>query len=420
MYRDLVVGSNSLVRLNNGNSVHYINFDNAATTPPFQAVLKEIVEFSPIYSSVHRGTGYKSIVSSSIYEEGRDVVLDFVGGDRDYHTVVFLKNTTECINKLSYRLNDTLKDKVVLTTYMEHHSNILPWKYKYNTDFVEIDSHGRLCLEDLEFKLKLYKGKVGLVTVTGASNVTGYTNPIYIIAKLCHKYGAEILVDGAQLIPHSKFLMKSIDDPEHIDYLVFSGHKMYAPFGTGVLVAPRKTFIHGFSEQLGGGTVKFVSTKDTIWAEPPQKEEAGTPNLMGVVALTTSIKTLQILGMKKIEEYERSLTRYALDLLKDIPRIILYDDFDIENKVSIVSFNMDGIGHSELAALLSKEGGIALRNGCFCAQPYIQRLLKMSDEDIEKYKVNEGLPRPGMVRISFGLYNDFNEIYLLAHLLRSL
>lgn len=420
MYRDLVVGSNSLVRLNNGNSVHYINFDNAATTPPFQAVLKEIVEFSPIYSSVHRGTGYKSIVSSSIYEEGRDVVLDFVGGDRDYHTVVFLKNTTECINKLSYRLNDTLKDKVVLTTYMEHHSNILPWKYKYNTDFVEIDSHGRLCLEDLEFKLKLYKGKVGLVTVTGASNVTGYTNPIYIIAKLCHKYGAEILVDGAQLIPHSKFLMKSIDDPEHIDYLVFSGHKMYAPFGTGVLVAPRKTFIHGFSEQLGGGTVKFVSTKDTIWAEPPQKEEAGTPNLMGVVALTTSIKTLQILGMKKIEEYERSLTRYALDLLKDIPRIILYDDFDIENKVSIVSFNMDGIDHSELAALLSKEGGIALRNGCFCAQPYIQRLLKMSDEDIEKYKVNEGLPRPGMVRISFGLYNDFNEIYLLAHLLRSL
>lgn len=420
MYRDLVVGSNSLVRLNNGNSVHYINFDNAATTPPFQAVLNEIVEFSPIYSSVHRGTGYKSIVSSSIYEEGRDVVLDFVGGDRDYHTVVFLKNTTECINKLSYRLNDTLKDKVVLTTYMEHHSNILPWKYKYNTDFVEIDSHGRLCLEDLEFKLKLYKGKVGLVTVTGASNVTGYTNPIYIIAKLCHKYGAEILVDGAQLIPHSKFLMKSIDDPEHIDYLVFSGHKMYAPFGTGVLVAPRKTFIHGFSEQLGGGTVKFVSTKDTIWAEPPQKEEAGTPNLMGVVALTTSIKTLQILGMKKIEEYERSLTRYALDLLKDIPRIILYDDFDIENKVSIVSFNMDGIDHSELAALLSKEGGIALRNGCFCAQPYIQRLLKMSDEDIEKYKVNEGLPRPGMVRISFGLYNDFNEIYLLAHLLRSL
>ncbi len=420
MDKNLILGGNSMVRLANGNYVNYINFDNAATTPPFQSVINEIVSFSNIYSSVHRGTGYKSIVSSAIYDEGREIVLDFVGGNRDYHTVIFLKNTTECINKLSYRLKDTLKDKVVLSTYMEHHSNLLPWKYRYTTDYIEVDPFGRLSLDDLEFKLKLYKGKVGLVTVTGASNVTGYTNPIYTIAKLCHKYGAKVLVDGAQLIPHNPFKMKPIDSPEHIDYIVFSAHKMYAPFGIGALVSPKEIFEKGFSEQVGGGTVKFVSIEDTIWADPPDKEEAGTPNLMGVVALSTSIKTLQKLNMRIIDTYEKSLTKYALELMKDIPGIILYDDMNVEEKVSIISFNMEGLKHNELSAIIAGEGGIALRNGCFCAQPYVQKLLKISDEDIKKYMSNKSLHRPGLVRISFGLYNDYNEIYLLAYLLREI
>ncbi|WP_353095778.1 aminotransferase class V-fold PLP-dependent enzyme [Tissierella praeacuta] len=420
MNKNLIIGGDSTVRLANGKSVHYINFDNAATTPPFKSVIDEIVDFSNTYSSVHRGTGYKSIISSMLYDEGREIVLNFIGGNKDYHTVVFLKNTTECINKLSYRLQDTLKDKVVLSTYMEHHSNLLPWKYKYATDYVEVDSVGRLCLEDLEFKLELYKGKVGLVAITGASNVTGYINPIYDIAKLCHKYGAKILVDGAQLIPHSQFDMRPIYSPEHIDYIAFSAHKMYAPFGTGVLVAPKEIFEKGFSEQVGGGTVKFVSIKDTIWEDPPEKEEAGTPNLMGVIALSTSIKTLQDLDMRNIEDYERSLTRYALELLKDIPRLILYDDMNIEEKVSIISFNMEGLEHNELATILAREGGIAVRDGCFCAQPYVQRLLKIPNEDIEKYMYDESLPRPGLVRISFGLYNDYNEIYLLSYLLKEI
>ncbi|MGJ0846393.1 aminotransferase class V-fold PLP-dependent enzyme [Tissierella praeacuta] len=420
MDKNLIVGGNSLVRLENGNLVNYINFDNAATTPPFQSVLNEIVDFSNTYSSVHRGTGYKSIISSMIYDEGREIVLNFVGGNKEYHTVVFLKNTTECINKLSYRLQDTLKDKVVLSTYMEHHSNLLPWKYRFTTDYVEVDSMGRLCLEDLEFKLKLYKGKVGLVAVTGASNVTGYINPIYDIARICHSYGAKILVDGAQLIPHNHFDMKPIDSPEHIDYIAFSAHKMYAPFGTGILIAPKNTFEKGFSEHIGGGTIKFVSIKDTIWADPPEKEEAGTPNLMGVVALSTSIKTLQNLNIQNIEEYERNLTKYALDLLKNIPQLILYDDMNVEEKVSIISFNMEGLNHDELATMLAREGGIAVRNGCFCAQPYVQRLLKISDEDMKKYMNDESLLRPGLVRISFGLYNDYNEVYLLAYLLNEI
>ncbi|MGN9163711.1 aminotransferase class V-fold PLP-dependent enzyme [Tissierellaceae bacterium HCP3S3_D8] len=420
MYRDLVIGWNSVAEVRGGSKVHYINFDNAATTPPFKSVLKDIVSFSPNYSSVHRGSGYKSIISSKVYDEGRNIVLDFINGNKDYHTVVFLKNTTECINKLSYRLKDTLKDKMVLFTYMEHHSNLLPWKYRYDTDYVEVDRDGRLSMEDLEYKLKKYKGKVGLVAVTGASNVTGYINPVHKIARMCHRYGAKILVDGAQLIPHCPFDMKPIGDPEHIDYVAFSAHKMYAPFGTGVLIAPKDVFREGYSEMIGGGTIDYVSMKDIIWADPPEKEEAGTPNLMGVIALISSIRTLKDIGMKNIEEYERNLTKYAIKLMQDIPNLILYDDLDVDNKVSIISFNIEGLSHYELAAILGSEGGIGVRNGCFCAQPYVQRLLNISEEDIEKYIFDRTISRPGLVRISFGLYNDYDEIYLLAYLLNKI
>lgn len=420
MYRDMVVGCDSKVKINNGNKVNYINFDNAATTPAFKQVLEEIVNFSPNYSSVHRGTGYKSIVSSEVYDRGRELVLDFVGADKGYHTAIFLKNTTECINKLSYRLKDKLGEKIVLFTNMEHHSNLLPWKCRYNTDYVDIDKYGRLSLEDLEYKLKKYNGKVGLVAVTGASNVTGYINPIHEIAEICHKYGAEILVDGAQLIPHCEFHMRPIDDPRHIDYIAFSGHKMYAPFGTGVLIAPKKAFEEGYSEHVGGGVIDYVSMKDVIWAEPPEKEEAGTPNLMGVVALTASIKVLQNIGMKKIEEYERDLTRYALNLIKDIPNLIIYDDFDVDNKVSIISFNMKGLDHTQLATILANEGGIGVRNGCFCAHPYVQRLLNISDREMEKYMKDRSLTKPGLVRVSFGLYNNYDEVYLFYYLLNKI
>ena len=417
MFRDLVVGWDSTARLSNGNETNYINFDNAATTPPFISVLDKIIEFAPNYSSVHRGAGYKSKISSEYYERGRDVVLDYIKGDQDYHTVIFLKNTTECINKLSYRLQDELQGKIVLSTYMEHHSNLLPWKYKYNTDYVKVDSYGRLSLSDLEYKLRYYNGRVGLVAVSGASNVTGYTNPIHEIAKIAYRYGAKILVDGAQLIPHSPFDMKPVGSEEHIDYLAFSAHKMYAPFGTGVLVAPKSTFEKGYSEHIGGGTIKYVSMKDTIWADPPEKEEAGTPNLMGVVALSESIKTLMSIGMENIEAHERNLTVYALNLMRDISNLAIYDDFDTDNKVSIISFNINGLHHEQLANILGNEGGIGVRNGCFCAQPYVQKLLNISDEVMERYRSNENCPKPGLVRISLGLYNTYDEISLFAKLL---
>ncbi len=420
MYKNLIYGENTLIPLANRSKVPCINFDNAATTPPFVSVIKRINDFSLYYSSVNRGTGYKSIISSQFYENARDEVLNFVKGNNKYHTVIFVKNTTEAINKLSYRLKDEIGDGIVLSTYMEHHSNDLPWRNKYKVDYVQVDKNGRLSLDHLEYLLKKYNGKVKLLTVTGASNVTGYLNPIHKIAKIAHKYGSKILVDGAQLVPHHPVDMKPIYHPEHIDYIAFSAHKMYAPFGIGVLIAPKTTFNKGHSEYVGGGTVKLVTPQDVIWEKPPQKEEAGTPNLLGVVALIESLKILKSIGMDKISNYERELTQYTLERIKKIPNIILYDDMDIKNKISIISFNIDSLYHGTVASILSLEGGIAVRNGCFCAQPYIQKLLNISIEEMKKYKQDENLLRPGTVRISFGLYNDYQEVNILIELLNQI
>ncbi|SHK30401.1 aminotransferase class V-fold PLP-dependent enzyme [Tepidibacter formicigenes] len=420
-YKKLVVGVNSKVPLTNGKLVKYINFDNAATTPPFISVLNEILNFSTWYSSIHRGKGYKSQLSSEIYDKSRKIVADFVKADLKYNTVIYVKNATEAINMLCNILSQKYGEFTVLSTCMEHHSNDLPWRKKCKIDYVNIDSLGRLDLNDLKNKLIQHSNSVKLVTVTGLSNVTGYKNPIHKIASLAHKYGSEILVDGAQLIPHAAMDMKAQNHEDHIDYLVFSAHKMYAPFGTGVLIGPKSTFEKKDPDYVGGGTVDIVTHDFVKWTHPPEKYEAGTPNVMGVVALIKAIKTLNKLGMNNLEIHERNLTNYTIENLKLIPDIKLYGDCEnYKDKSSIISFNIEGISHELVAKILSCEGGIAVRNGCFCAQPYIQQLLNISKEEIEKRIIDSNLPHPGMVRISFGLYNDYKEIDILIKMLNKI
>ena len=416
MYKNLVYDK-ILVPLQNGLMTPYINFDNAATTPPFISVMEEINNFSPYYSSVHRGVGYKSIISSDYYERAREIVLKLVAANTGDNIAIFVKNTTEAINKLSYALEDVIQDGIVLTTEMEHHSNILPWRYKYPIDYVEVDNKGRLKLEHLEYLLKKYMGKVKLVAVSGASNVTGYINPVHNIAKISHKYGAKIFVDGAQLVPHYPINMTF---PEPIDFLAFSGHKIYAPFGTGVLIGNRDVFMDKMPDEVGGGTIKLVTKKEVIWGDLPYKEEAGTPNLFGAIALAKSLETLLEIGMEDIANYEKALAKYTLEKMKKIPNIILYSDYNVDEKVPIISFNIDGLYHGDVATILSTEGGIGVRNGCFCAQPYVHKLLGISLKDIEELKRNKELPRPGMVRISFGLYNNYEEIDMFLKLLEKI
>ncbi|KEI01138.1 aminotransferase class V-fold PLP-dependent enzyme [Clostridium botulinum] len=418
-YRKLVVAVNTKVPLINGEYGQAINFDNAATTPPFTTVVDEVIKFMYLYSSVHRGFGYKSQFSTKVYENSRNVVAKFVNCDTKYNSIIFVKNTTEAINKLSNMLYSKLKDYVILSTDMEHHSNDLPWR-KYNIDYIGLDKNFRLSLDDLKTKLQNYNGKVKLVTVTGASNVTGFKNSIHEIAKLAHMYGAKILVDGAQLVPHSAVDMKPMDSDEHIDYLAFSAHKLYAPFGTGVLIAPKSDLNDIPPDYSGGGTVDIV-THDTIkWLDTPSKDEAGSPNVIGVVALSASLKTLSILGMKNIEMYENYLAKYTIDALKTIPDIKLYcDNNPTYNHISTIPFNIKGITHETVAKILSYESGISVRDGCFCAQPYVQKLLKLTPEQIDE-RVKTGSHKPGMVRISLGLYNTTKEIDVLISTLKKI
>ena len=420
-YRNLVAGVNTKVPLINGESTTAINFDNAATTPPFVSVLNEIMEFSSIYSSIHRGTGFKSQYASYLYEDCRRIIANFVNSDLEKDSIIFVKNTTEAINKLAHHIKLNFSEGMVLSTFMEHHSNDLPWRTKFKVDYITVDQYGRLQLEDLENKLIKYKGQVKLVAITGASNVTGYKNPIHKAATIAHKYGALIFVDGAQLVPHAVVDMMPHDSPEHIDFLAFSGHKMYAPFGTGVLIARSDLLQPTAPDIVGGGTVDIVTHKLIKWAELPHKEEAGSPNLMGVLAIVSAMKTLDSLGMKTIELYEKSLTDYAIGKLQLIKDIELYSSIDTkEERVAIVPFNILGLSHDITARILSYEGGIAVRNGCFCAQPYIQWLLGLSPEDIE-LNINEpNITRPGMVRISLGLYNTPSEIDAFIHLLTNI
>ncbi len=410
-YRNLVAGVDTRIPLDNGSYTTGINFDNAATTPPLLSVIKEVDSFIPWYSSVHRGKGYKSVVSTNLYEEGRNTIKDFVMADRDNDTVVYTKNTTEAINILACILSQQKNGRdVVLSTWMEHAANDLPWRDKFTVDYIETDDYGRLSMNNLEDKLKKYKDKVRIVTVTGASNVTGYLNDINTIAELAHRHGAEIHVDGAQLVPHLPVEMKPYGTAAYIDYLSFSAHKMYAPYGSGALIGPKSTFEKGLPYCQGGSAISLVTHNKIWWEEPPHKDEAGTPNLLGIAAMLSAIKALTSLGMDNIFKHEVALLHYAYEKMKSIPGITFYSHPEIQETIGVIPFNVEGVHHSLMSAILSYEAGIAVRNGFFCAHPYCERLLGYSAQDMEDMMKDPNSIFPGIVRASFGIYNGLYEI----------
>ncbi len=258
-------------------------------------------------------------------------------------------------------------------------------------------------------------GRIGLVAVTGASNVTGYLLPIHRLARKAHEVGAEILVDAAQLAPHRPIDMKAPDDPEHLDYVVLSAHKMYAPFGCGALIGPKATFVCGDPEYCGGGTVQAVTTEHVDWADPPDRDEAGTPNAAGAVAMAAAATTLMRIGMERIAAHEEELIRYALSRLARIKGVRIYGEVDPEKageRVAVIPFNIEGVHHALAAAVLGYEGGIGVRNGCFCAHPYVVHLLGLSKVEAEGWRTLSGdrSALPGMVRASFGCYTCKEDV----------
>ncbi len=426
-FRESIYGLDSMVPTRDGEYKPYVYLDNAATTPPLKPVLECVWEFFKWYSSVHRGSGVKSLVSSYWYEESRRIVADFLGYSTEGNSVIFCQNTTDAINKVVWRLKLAPTD-MVLTSLMEHHSNELPWRKKCRVLHAEVDSEGRLDLDDLERKLRENAPRIRLVAITGASNVTGYINPIYSIAEMAHRYGAMILVDGAQLVPHIKVKAFENDSPYHLDFLAFSGHKIFAPLGAGCLIGPSRFFEDGPPDHPGGGTVKLVTPTKQIWTSPPGNEEPGSPNLIGVIALAKAIKILgSDITMERIEERESMLVDYLLEGLRGIPGITIYGDSgEVPGvpRVGVVSFNMDGLSHGQLAAALSYEGAIAVRSGCFCAHSYILKLLKKTaaerDEILRSVMEGNTQSLPGAVRVSLAAYNTTEEIDRFLGFLKAL
>jgi selenocysteine lyase/cysteine desulfurase len=416
-YDSLFTGINAEVPLLSGDLRRYINLDNAASTPPLKAVRQAVNEFMDYYSSVHRGTGYKSQLSTHVYEIARETVLEFVGADPNIHTCIFGKNTTEAINKLARRFPFTEDRNIVITSGMEHHSNDLPWRAATNVIHVGLTPDGRLDEAHFDEILDHYSEKVALVAISGASNVTGFINPVYRLAEKTHKAGAKIAVDCAQLAPHRKVDMLSLDNPAHIDYLAISAHKLYAPFGTGALVGLKETFEIGEPDLSGGGTVEIVTLDDVVLSAPPERDEAGSPNTIGAVALAAAIKQLEQVGMQTIAEHEAQLTSFSLEQLLQIPGVEVFGDSNPDQaseRLGVIPFKIDEISHFLLAAILGYEYGIGVRSGCFCAHPYIFHILGLTPEDTKTVQdqmlAGNRSDMPGLVRISFGLYNTTEDV----------
>jgi cysteine desulfurase/selenocysteine lyase len=379
------------------------------------------------YSSVHRGSGFKSQLSTHAYEQSRQIVMNFVGADPQEHTCIFGKNTSEAINKLARRIPLEGKRKIVLTSVMEHHSNDLPWRAATQTIHTMLLADGQLDEADYDAQLEKYAGQIALVALTGASNVTGYLNPIHRLAEKAHAVGAMVLVDCAQLAPHRKIDMLPLTDPAHLDFISLSAHKMYAPFGTGALVGRKDIFDHGDPDMTGGGTVEIVTLDNVVWTTPPERDEAGSPNIVGAVALAAAIRQLQDVGMQTVAQHEADLTRYLLEKLAGIPGLQLYGDknpTNAEHRLGVVPFLFQHIPHFLVAAVLGYEYGIGVRSGCFCAHPYILHLLGLSQTEAAQVRQRmlqgDKSEMPGMVRVSFGLYNTRQEVDFLIDALQNI
>jgi cysteine desulfurase / selenocysteine lyase len=415
-WTERIVGVGQRVPLLDGRLARYINFDNAASTPALIDVLDALHRFLPYYSSVHRGAGFKSRLSTAAYDDAHATIARFVGADPRTAAVIFGKNTTEAINRLAFHY-PLAPHQIILSTAMEHHSNDLPWRRRAQVIRAAVTPEGRLDEDDVDRLLACYGERVALLTVSGASNVTGFIQPIHRLARKAHSVGARIVVDAAQLAAHRRIDVKAGDDPEHLDYVVLSAHKMYAPFGTGALVGHQDTFLHGPPEHPGGGTVDIVTPTDVHWAGLPDRAEAGSPNVLGAVAMAVAAQALMAAGMDGVACHEVSLTEYALRRLEVVAGLTIYGSRQVsglDDRVGVVPFNVGSIPHALVAAIIGYEAGIGVRSGCFCAQSYVAHLLGRSDRSFRERLEAHRADRPGMVRISFGVYNTCDEVDALV------
>ncbi|MBV8461807.1 MAG: aminotransferase class V-fold PLP-dependent enzyme [Acidimicrobiales bacterium] len=416
-----LVGAHLPVPCVDGTERPYRDLDCAASTPALQAVADRVNEFLPWYSSVHRGAGYKSRRATAAYEAARGVVHRFAHRRADGDdVVVIVRNTTEAINHLAYRLQ-LGPDDVVVATVVEHHANLLPWARLARRRWVECGPDGTFGTDDVVRALD--EGpRPALLALTGASNVTGWLPPVEEICAEAHGRGVPVLLDAAQLAPHRPL-------PPDPDFVAFSGHKLHAPFGAGALVGPRSAFEHGDPFLAGGGAVDLVDLDEVIWTEPPEREEAGSPNVVGAVAFGTAMDEVERIGWDAVVAHESALSARLHEGLRAIPGIRVLGPAGPEapggvETLAVATFTVEGMHHALVAARLSAEFGIGVRHGCFCAHPYLIRLLGVGRDGVDQARAavrrgdRSGIP--GAVRASSGLGTSGDDVDALLHALRAL
>jgi selenocysteine lyase/cysteine desulfurase len=393
-----LLGDGLTVPCLDGEERPYLSLDAAASTAALPAVLARVEEFLPWYSSIHRGAGYKSQRSTVAYEEARADALRFAGRDSERDVAIICRNTTEALNILAHRLRFEPGD-VVVTTVVEHHANLLPWRRVATCRYVECGPDGTFGADDVEAALERTP-RPKLLAVTAASNITGWSPPLVEIVDAAHRRGVPVAVDGAQMAAHRPL-------PSDADFVAWSGHKMYAPFGAGILAGPRHAFTEGEPFVVGGGAVDLVDLDDVAWTGPPDREEAGSPNVIGAVALGRAVAELDRVGWPALGAHDRALADRLRRGLAAISGVRLLGPDAGAETLPVATFVVDDVPHALVSARLSLEHGIGVRHGCFCAHPYLVRLLGLSGEDVARFRAEllRGDRRhiPGAVRASAGV-----------------
>ncbi|RAK06657.1 cysteine desulfurase [Halanaerobium saccharolyticum] len=373
----------------NGKDLVY--FDNAATTQKPEAVLEAVNNYNrTINANPHRGAHTLSVRATEAYENARAKVSNFINAEKA-EEIIFTRNTTESLNLLANSLEAVVEEgDEILISVLEHHSNILPWQQlaerkNLNLKFLYPDQSYRIPLSELKEKLT---DKTKILSISQMSNVSGVINPVKEMAELAHQKDALVVVDGAQGAPHIKTDVRDLN----ADFYAFSGHKMLAPMGIGVLYG-KKDLLEELPPFLkGGGMIEYVKEQGSTYAPLPEKFEAGTPNVEGAVGLQAAIEYLEEIGLDKIKEHELELTAYALEKMKQLDYVEIAGPLNLENRGGIISFNIKDVHSHDLATIVDSEG-IAIRSGHHCAQPLMNY-----------YQINS------TGRISFYLYNTKAEV----------
>lgn len=376
-----------------------VYFDNAATSQKPQVVIDTLNDYYRRYNAnVHRGIHALAERATKEYERARERIAHFVNAPSP-ETVVYTRGTTESINLIAYSwaLTNLKKGDEILTTFMEHHSNTVPWyqvceRTGAAIKRIELNSDGTLRLDDLD---KRITDRTKLVTVTQQSNVLGTINPVRQIADAAHKHGAIVLVDGAQSVPHMAVDVQALD----CDFFVFSGHKMCGPTASGVLYGKR-ALLEAMPPFMGGGEmIREVWFDHATYNDLPYKFEAGTPNIAESIGLGVAADYLSRIGLDKIRRHEKEITQYALDRMKEFPEITVYGPKDVENRGGLVAFTLGDV-HPHDIATFADEDGVAIRAGHHCAMPLHKKL---------------GLA--ATARASFYLYNTRDEVDIFIEML---